>query len=120
MPSSSKHCVVAVAGVVVAVALAVAVAAAFDFAALGKREKQRLAAQEAAAEKGSGALHSVDTAERDFTKLTELADLLLNAGGELDIYSHKKEQLERWAAAVLPQSDILKGEGCLMILSSHL
>jgi hypothetical protein len=42
-----------------------------------------------------------------FTRLTELADLLLNAGGELGIYSHRKEQLERFAKAVLPQTDIL-------------
>lgn len=79
-------------------------------AALGKREKQRLAAQAAAGDKGSGAALTASIAERDFTKLTELADLLLNAGGELDIYSHRKEQLERWAAAVLPQTNVLQGE----------
>jgi len=46
-----------------------------------------------------------------FTRLTELADLLLNAGGELGIYSNKKEQLERFANAVLPQTDLLAAAG---------
>lgn len=45
-----------------------------------------------------------------FTRLTELADLLLNAGGELGIYSQRKEQLERFAKAVLPETDILAGD----------
>lgn len=77
-------------------------------AALGKREKQRLAAQAAAAD--DKASLDATAAERDFIKLTELADLLLNAGGELDVYSHRKEQLEQWATTVLPQTNILGGE----------
>jgi CD2 antigen cytoplasmic tail-binding protein 2 len=50
------------------------------------------------------------TAAAAFTRLTELADLLLNAGGELGIYSQRKEQLERFAKAVLPETDILAGD----------
>jgi chemotaxis protein histidine kinase CheA len=42
-----------------------------------------------------------------FSRLTELADLLLNAGGELGIYADRKEALERFARAVLPQRDVL-------------
>jgi CD2 antigen cytoplasmic tail-binding protein 2 len=77
-------------------------------AAMGKREKQRLAAQQAAGGEAAAAADA-SAAERDFTKLTELADLLLNAGGELDVYSHRKEQLQRWADAVLPQTNVLAG-----------
>eukprot|EP00879_Flechtneria_rotunda_P017982 GHRR01018846.1.p1 GENE.GHRR01018846.1~~GHRR01018846.1.p1 ORF type:complete len:465 (+),score=234.70 GHRR01018846.1:373-1767(+) len=89
--------------------------------ALGKREKQRLAAQQqaAAATNGDAAAAAAAAAvamtpteaQAAFTRLTELADLLLNSGGELDVYSHKKEQLERWAAAVLPQTDLLAAGG---------
>jgi hypothetical protein len=74
---------------------------------MGKREKQRLAAQQAAGGKAAAADAAAD--ERDFTRLTELADLLLNSGGELDIYSHRKEQLQRWADAVLPRTNVLAG-----------
>jgi hypothetical protein len=78
---------------------------------MGKREKQRLAAQQAAGGEAAAVAAAADAsaAERDFTKLTELADLLLNAGGELDVYSHRKEQLQRWADAVLPQTNVLAG-----------
>jgi dienelactone hydrolase len=80
--------------------------------AMGKREKQRLAAQQAAGGEAAAAAPDAAAAERDFTKLTELADLLLNAGGELDVYSHRKEQLQRWADAVLPQTNVLAGARC--------
>lgn len=76
---------------------------------MGKREKQRLAAQQAAG--GGSAASDAAAAERDFARLTELADLLLTAGGELDVYSHKKEALQRWADAVLPQTDLLAEGG---------
>ncbi|WIA19510.1 hypothetical protein OEZ85_004121 [Tetradesmus obliquus] len=80
--------------------------------AMGKREKQRLAAQQAAggeAAVAAAAAADAAAAKRDFAKLTELADLLLNAGGEMDVYSHRKEQLQRWADAVLPQTNVLAG-----------
>jgi hypothetical protein len=78
-------------------------------AALGKRERARLAAAAAQAEPTSDATAAA-AAAADFARLTELADLLLSAGGELDVYSNTKEQLQRWAAAVLPQSGLLDGE----------
>jgi hypothetical protein len=97
-------------------------------AALGKREKQRLAQQQQQQQQQkkqqqqqqqqqpgeyaqAAAAVAVPTdstaAAAAFTRLTELADLLLNAGGELGIYSNKKEQLERFAKAVLPETDLL-------------
>jgi hypothetical protein len=90
--------------------------AAICYAALGKREKQRLAQQQSKKQQQEGgtsqpaAAMDSSAAAAAFTRLTELADLLLNAGGELGIYSQRKEQLERFAKAVLPETDVLAGD----------
>ncbi len=73
---------------------------------MGKRERQRLAAQAAsapAAEQPTGSA-DVSSSSAQFAQLTEMADLLLTSG-ELDLYSNTKEQLERYAALMLPKED---------------
>jgi len=82
--------------------------------AMGKREKARLAKLEAerAAAKASkpGGPAPGATDETGFQRLTELADMLVSAG-ELDVYTATCEQLRRWAALTLPQSEVEGGEG---------
>lgn len=82
-------------------------------AALGKREKERLAKTiSTAADTHQPADSNINTGSskspsEQFARLTELADMLLNSG-ELDVYSRTKEQLERWAALVLPRASVLE------------
>jgi hypothetical protein len=46
----------------------------------------------------------VASAAAALSRITELADLLLTAGGELEVYSQHKELLQRWADAILPKA----------------
>ncbi|GBF95150.1 hypothetical protein Rsub_07734 [Raphidocelis subcapitata] len=89
--------------------------------AMGKREKARLAkleaerAAKAAAKGGAAAAAGPGDAGAGadvgaFARLTELADGLVSAG-ELDVYSSTREQLARWAALVLPRSEVEGGGG---------
>ena len=46
----------------------------------------------------------VQAASSAFSRITDLADLLVSAGGELDVYSQRQEQLQRWSDAILPKA----------------
>lgn len=75
----------------------------YPAAALSKREKLRLAAEQAA--KGGSGSEAAEGDRQAFLQLTELASSLLSAG-ELDIYGCSRRQLEREAALYAPAAPV--------------